>query len=68
MDTGDLSTDLTMGVLAPASSIRAADGHSPQRDADGKGRRRAQAEKENGDTDVSSPEAGAPAHQLDSLA
>jgi len=68
MDSGDLSSDLTMGLLAPASSVRAVDGHSPQRDADGKRRRRPQSERENDDTDGSSPEAGIPAHQLDSLA
>ncbi len=68
MDSGELSTDLTMGILAPTSSVRATDGHSTQRDAEGKRRRRPRSESENGDPDDSSPEAGVPAHQLDSLA
>ena len=42
----DLSTDLSVGILSPASSIRAVDGHLPHSDPEGKARRRPRRKEE----------------------
>jgi hypothetical protein len=68
MGSGDLSTDLSLGVLTPTPSVRPAQGHSPSQDAEGKARRRPRPEPENSENEAS-PEGGDSApHQLDHLA
>jgi len=68
MGSGDLSTDLGMGVLTPTPSVRPADGHSPHQDAEGKARRRPQPEPQNSDEDALSDNDEAAAHQIDRMA
>jgi len=68
MGSSDLSSDLSSGVLTPTPSVRPADGHPPQQDAEGKARRRPQPAPENPD-DGQLPDASDSApHQLDHLA
>jgi hypothetical protein len=67
MANGDLSADMGLGILAPASSISAISGHAPPQDAEGKSRRRPV--QRDGDEPNLAPEPEqAPAHELDSLA
>ena len=67
MANGDLSADLGLGILAPASSVPAVSGHAPPPDAEGRSRRRPS--KPDGDELNLAPEPEeAPAHELDSLA
>jgi hypothetical protein len=73
MGSGDLSTDLALnlnlGILTPASAVRAVDGHSASQDTQGKARRRSRPDEESSD-DLGSPSDAddQPAHQLDHLA
>jgi len=71
MGSGYMSTDLTLGVLVPASSVRPADGHSPPQDPQEKARRHSREKEETqdddgGDGSTETLESGA--HQLDDLA
>jgi len=69
MGNSDLSADLTLGILTPASSVRPVEGHSPHPDAEGKARRRSRPEEEDDDGENASSEASdTPAHQFDHLA
>jgi len=73
MGSGDLSTDralnLDVGILTPASAVRAVEGHSASQDSQGKARRRSRPDEENSDELGSSSDAShQPAHQLDHLA
>jgi hypothetical protein len=68
MADGDISTDLTLGSLAPASSVPAVREHGPHPEGKGKNRRRRPTE-ENDDlleSEFSSPDQ--PAHQIDRMA
>lgn len=67
MGSGDLSSDLSLGILTPTPAVRPAEGNSPHQDAEGKARRRARPEPEKSE-DEAAVEAGDPPHQLDSLA
>lgn len=79
MGSGDLSTDLALnsalGILAPASSVRAAQENAANRETQEEARRRLRQEAENereksslDDLDPSLEAGGPPAHQLDRLA
>jgi hypothetical protein len=75
MDNGNLSADLTTGMLAPASSVFFDDGPPPHSGSDRKGRRQAQRESEpeaeiGGQTDdsLTFDAAESSPHQLDHLA
>ena len=71
MGNGDLSADLTLGVLTPASSVRPVEGHSLRPEDEGKGRRRSRPEEKDAENEgeEASPDAGdSPPHQLDHLA
>ena len=69
MGNSDLSSDLTLGILTPASSIRPVEGHSPHPDAEGNARRRSRPEEKSDEgEDASSDADDTPAHQLDHLA
>lgn len=60
-----MTTEVGPGVLAPASSVRAVERHSPHQDPGEKPRRRPRDEEE----DESPADASAtPSHQLDRLA
>lgn len=70
MDSGNLSTDLALGILAPASAIRGVDGQSGNPNAQGKERRRPSLKPgpdESPEEDILNG-VGPPAHQLDDLA
>jgi hypothetical protein len=67
MGSGDLSTDLSMGVLTPTPSVRPAEGRSPHPDAEGTVRRHSRPKPEDADEEATS-DASEPAHQLDRLA
>jgi hypothetical protein len=62
---GDLSTDITCGMLVPASSVCGVEGHAPHGAAQRNVRRRVRREEENRDEDNASSESE---HQLDDLA
>jgi hypothetical protein len=66
MGSGDLSTDLSLGVLTPTPSVRPAQGHSPGQDAESKARRRPRPEPESSGDENSVDDAAT--HQLDHLA
>jgi len=69
LGSNDLSPDLALGILAPASAVRAVEGHSPNDDAEAKSRRRSRRTERPGDDDQGSSEpAETPLHQLDRLA
>jgi len=69
MENGGLSPNLNFGVLAPTASVRAADGHSPDQDAQGKSRRQSrQGHKAQEATDEPVETAEKPEHRLDRLA
>jgi hypothetical protein len=79
MGSGDLSTDLAvnsaLGVLTPASSVRAAEGNAANPETQEKARRRPRPEQENENQKESLDDLGPslqagdePAHQLDRLA
>jgi hypothetical protein len=70
MVNSDLSTDLSLGILSPASSVRALDRRSPHSDPEGKARRRPRREEEEtGDDDGANLDTADPLpHQLDHLA
>ncbi|HXY78129.1 MAG TPA: hypothetical protein VEH47_04905 [Candidatus Acidoferrales bacterium] len=55
-------------MLTPTPSVRPADGHSPQQDAEGKARRRPQPAPENPDEGELSDGTDTAPHQLDHLA
>lgn len=65
MENSGLSTNLTSGVLAPASSVRAVEGQSARQDTEGNPRRRPRSDREEPDLPV---EPGEAEHQLDRLA
>jgi len=64
MGSSEFSTDL--GMLLPASSVRAADGHAVKHDAEGKPRRQ-RSEPEDKSAEHSESD-DAPLHQIDRLA
>lgn len=68
MASGDLSNNLSLGILTATPSIRPVDSHSPQQDAEGKSRRRSRLETENPESDDNSVAAGDDPHQIDRLA
>lgn len=69
MGSGDLSTELGFGVLAPTPAVRAVEGHSAPQQAQAKARRRPRLEEENhAEESPSSDGLEQPAHQLDDLA
>jgi len=63
--SGDLSNDLSLGILTPTPSVRPVESHSPQQDAEGKSRRRSRPEKQNPE---SADNTIAEEHQIDRLA
>jgi len=65
---GELSNDLSLGILTPAPSIRPVESHSPHPDAEGKARRRSRPETENPETDDNELTEGDDQHQIDRLA
>jgi len=66
---GDRSTDLTVGVLTPASSVRGVEGHTPRHDTPGKARRRSRPEEDDSYEDNPASDASVkPEHQVDDLA
>jgi hypothetical protein len=64
MASGDLSSDLSLGILAPATSVRRAEGH-PAGTHDRTPRRKP---RQQPDSDESPEPVEAPEHQLDRLA
>jgi hypothetical protein len=77
MDTANLTADLVVGNLTPASAVRAVDGHSAHQETAGRAPRRrrteagmGEAEMESENLDVSIPTSGdnPPAHQVDDVA
>jgi len=68
MGSGDLSTDIGLGVLTPTPAVRPAEGHFPGQDAESKARRRPRPEPENPDSEASPEADDAAAHQVDHLA
>jgi len=67
MANGDLSTDLSLSLLTPASSVRATGGDSTRHEAEARARRQARdAEKDRDDNPLENDDG--PEHQLDSLA
>jgi len=69
VDRGELSTDLALGVLTPASSVRSVEGHSPHQDAEGKARRRPRLKQDDPtDAETIDSESDNPNHQLDHMA
>jgi hypothetical protein len=69
MGSGDLSTDLTLGILSPTSSVGPAEERARPRDAESKARRRPRPADPDADSELSSLEAeDKPAHQIDRLA
>jgi hypothetical protein len=68
MDSGDLSTDLSLGILTPTASVRPVDSHPPQEDAEGKSRRRSQPENAAPESDDTIPGGSDDPHQIDRLA
>jgi len=68
MGSGDLTTDLALGVLTPTPAVRPAQGHSPHEDAESKSRRRPHPKPENPEEDAASEIDDAAAHQLDRMA
>jgi len=70
MGSGDLTADLALGNLAPASAVRAVDGHSARQEAGDRAPRRRRMEMENEDVEEPIPPSDndEPAHQVDDLA
>jgi hypothetical protein len=73
LGNGDLSTDLSLGILTLASSVRPLEGQATHPDAEGKDRRRPrrelEPEEENGEANSAASDTADPSpHQLDSLA
>jgi hypothetical protein len=84
VDSGDLSGNLGLGSLTPASSVGAVDGKPAHPDAETQARRRSRMEREkiqerklesdsenDGDSNSNNqdqPETASPVHQLDHLA
>jgi len=69
MDGGNLSTDLTIGVLTPASAVRTVEGDSAKQDAKEQARHRSHSEEKNRDDEgLSARVGGEPAHRVDNLA
>ena len=69
MGSGDLSTDMTVGILTPAASVRGVEGHTPRQDSQGKARRRSRPEEDNPDDDnPASDSSEKPQHQIDDIA
>ena len=66
MAGGDLSTDLSLDMLTPASSVRAIGGNPPKQDSEAKARRQTP-EEESREDNLAEPD-DHPEHQLDSLA
>jgi len=68
MGSGNLSTDLSLGILTPTVAVRPVDSHSPQQDAEGKSHRRSQPENSASESDDTIPGDGDDLHQIDRLA
>ncbi len=68
MGSGDLSTDLSLGLLTPTPAVRAVEGGSSNQDAEGQARRRPRPEEEKQEEDALCEAVDQPAHQLDHLA
>jgi hypothetical protein len=64
---GDISADLSPGILAPASSVPAVQGHSPNRDREQQRRRQQQSDREAEESLTSDAGEMSP-HQLDDMA
>jgi hypothetical protein len=71
MGSGDLSTDLALGILTPAPTVRTLGGQTSDRDLQGNARRRPRPKDENLRDDSRSEASEAsdrPKHQVDDLA
>ena len=68
MGSGDLSTDLALGILLPASPIRPSAGGSDHEETAAKTRRRTRASEQTLEDGLSADPADAPVHELDRLA
>jgi hypothetical protein len=68
MAGGDISTDLTLGTLAPASSVPAARERGPHPEGKEKNRRRRPAEENEDLFESESSSSEQPAHQIDRMA
>jgi hypothetical protein len=76
MGSGDLSTDLNLGMLTPATSVRPSNGQSDRQDAESKTRRQTHPRQTHPEEENSEPQEkeeenesdDKPAHQLDRMA
>jgi len=66
MSNGDLSIDLALGGLVPASSVSAAQGRAPR--SQGEPRTRRRKDPDDDQTAVGSEDEDTPVHELDRLA
>jgi len=69
MDSGELSMNLALAILAPASAVRPVGGHSSQKEGERKDGSRAHPDDENCDAESDLSQSGdRSTHRLDRLA
>ncbi|HUA16190.1 MAG TPA: hypothetical protein VMG31_12910 [Verrucomicrobiae bacterium] len=68
MRSGDLSTELSLGIVAPGSSVRPERQPVPDRGGDGKARRRPRPPSEADEGEAPGAPGDDPTHQVDDLA